>query len=330
MYPSDKWTEQELQKLEKRLTDVYKQAGKELDGKARSYFKQFTNRYAKEYAAYQAGKYTKKEFEAWLMNQYGRGQRWEALCEDMARRLTESNQIAAAYINEKTPLVIALNRNFEAYMIKSLVPDRQIKEIGDIAFNLVDEHTVKRLTIRKQKILPPRRVLKSKDVHWNKKKLQNALLQGILQGDSIKKLAGRFQDVTGMNHTAAIRNARTAFTGAQNGGRQAAYEEAYQMGIDVVKHWTATKDLRTRDSHRALDGEEVPFNMAYSNGLMYPGDPSGIPAEVYNCRCTQRTALPAELAQPRMIRVKNLETGRSEVVEDMTYYEWLATQRGRI
>ena len=328
MYPSDKWTEQELQKLEKRLTDVYKQAEKELDSKARSYFKQFANRYAKEYAAYQAGKYTKEEFEAWLMNQYGRGQRWEALREDMARRLTESNEIAAAYINEKTPLVIALNRNFEAYMIKSLVPDRQIKEIGDIA--LVDEHTVKRLTVRKQKILPPRRVLKSKDVRWNMKKLQNALLQGILQGDSVGKLAGRFQDVTGMNHTAAIRNARTAFTGAQNGGRQAAYEEAYQMGIDVVKHWTATKDLRTRDSHRAMDGEEVSFNMAYSNGLMYPGDPSGIPAEVYNCRCTQRTALPAELAQPRMIRVRNPETGRNEVIEDMTYYEWLATQRGRI
>lgn len=31
-----------------------------------------------------------------------------------------------------------------------------------------------------------------------------------------------------------------------------------------------------------------------------------------------------------MIRVKNLETGRNEIVEDMTYYEWLATQRGRI
>ena len=214
MYPSDKWTEQELQKLEKRLTDVYKQAEKELDGKAKNYFKQFSSRYVKEYVAYQAGKYTKKEFEEWLMNQYGRGQRWEALREDMARRLAESNQIAAAYINEKTPLIIALNRNFEAYMIKSLVPDRQIKEIGDIAFNLVDENTVKRLTVRKQKILPPRRVLKSKDVHWNKKKLQNALLQGILQGDNIKKLAGRFQDVTGMNHTAAIRNARTAFTGA--------------------------------------------------------------------------------------------------------------------
>ena len=39
MYPSDKWTEQELQKLEKRLKDVYKQAEKELDGKARNYFK---------------------------------------------------------------------------------------------------------------------------------------------------------------------------------------------------------------------------------------------------------------------------------------------------
>ena len=78
MYPSDKWTEQELQKLEKQLTDVYKQAEKELDGKARNYFKQFSHRYAKEYAAYQAGKYTKKEFEAWLMNQYGRGHGAEA------------------------------------------------------------------------------------------------------------------------------------------------------------------------------------------------------------------------------------------------------------
>ena len=59
MYPSDKWTEQELQKLEKRLADVYKQAEKELNGKARNYFKQFSRRYVKEYAAYQAGKYTK-------------------------------------------------------------------------------------------------------------------------------------------------------------------------------------------------------------------------------------------------------------------------------
>ena len=64
-------------KLEKRLKDVYKQAEKELDGKARNYFKQFSRRDTKEYAAYQAGKYTKKEFEAWLINQYGRGQRWE-------------------------------------------------------------------------------------------------------------------------------------------------------------------------------------------------------------------------------------------------------------
>lgn len=82
-------------------------------------------------------------------------------------------------------------------MIKSLVPDRQIKEIGDIAFNLVDEHTVKRLTVRKQKILPPRKVLKSKDVHWNKKKLQNALLQGVLPGRQYRKarraIPGRYR-----------------------------------------------------------------------------------------------------------------------------------------
>jgi len=48
----------------------------------------------------------------------------------------------------------------------------------------------------------------------------------------------------------------------------------------------ATLDERTRESHAEIDGEIVDIDKEFSNGLMYPADPDGEPAEVYNCRCT--------------------------------------------
>ena len=42
----------------------------------------------------------------------------------------------------------------------------------------------------------------------------------------------------------------------------------------------------TRHSHAALDGSIVDQDKKFDNGLMYPGDQSGRPEEVYNCRCT--------------------------------------------
>ena len=60
---------------------------------------------------------------------------------------------------------------------------------------------------------------------------------------------------------------------------------AAARGIGVKKGWLATLDNVTRDSHVNLDGEVQEIDKPFSNGLMYPGDSKGIPAEVYNCRC---------------------------------------------
>lgn len=64
------------------------------------------------------------------------------------------------------------------------------------------------------------------------------------------------------------------------------------MGIDVRARWMATLDSRTRDSHRKLDGEVAGDDGKFSNGLRYPGDPTGLASEVWNCRCTLVASIP--------------------------------------
>src|SRR5699024_7451549 len=126
-----------------------------------------------------------------------------------------------------------------------------------------------------------------------------------------------------MNRSSAVRAARTAITSAENAGRMDSYKAASDMGIKVRKRWVATKDDRTRKSHRRMDGETVDWDKPFSNGLMYPGDPSGPGAEVYQCRCTLRTVEKSGIeAEPRKMRVRDPKTGRNVVVEEMTYEQW--------
>ena len=283
-YLGDKLTDEEMAKIENRLESIYKQVSDELDQKAKEYFLTFAERYKKEYAAYKEGKYTDLEFKSWYLAQVGRGKRWSKLKADAAQKMTETNKIAAAYVNGKTPGIYALNANFTAFEIES--------ESG-IAFNLVNEDTVRELALNnnhsefKTLSVNPKR-----DYAWNYDKIQNNLLAGILQGKSIDKIADTFYQVMQNNKSAAVRNARTAVTSAQNAGRQNTFNRAEEMGITIQKEWISTHDGRVRDSHAALDGVRVNNDRPFPNGLRYPGDPSGAPAEVYNCRCTMRSIIP--------------------------------------
>jgi len=83
----------------------------------------------------------------------------------------------------------------------------------------------------------------------------------------------------------AMRVARTEVSAAAGFGQR---EAAEQSGIVQAKRWISSRDDRVRDSHQALDGEERQLDEAYSNGLMFPGDPSGDPAESIQCRCAEQ------------------------------------------
>ena len=280
---SDKYTEKKLSELEKRLQKIYQQAYSELKAQATEYFESFSARYLKEHNAYMEGKYTYDEFLQWVNNQVARGARWEALRNQMAQRLTDANKLAADYINDTTPKVYAENYNYSAY---------EIEKGSGISFTLLDEDTVRRLSEREIELLPQASVDIPKDKQWNRQKVQNAVLQGILQGDSVGKLATRLENVASMNRNAAVRNARTMITGAQNGGRQESYSRASAMGIAIEKEWMSANDGRVRDSHMHLNGVRVKYNETFPNGCMYPGDSRGAPCEVYNCRCTMVAITP--------------------------------------
>ena len=74
--------------------------------------------------------------------------------------------------------------------------------------------------------------------------------------------------------------AAAAAWGALEGARQ-----NVQRGENVYKTWVVTSS-NPRSSHAALDGETVPYDEPFSNGMNWPGDAAnGDAAEVANCQC---------------------------------------------
>ena len=316
-YYADQWTDVELDALEKRIVAEYSKAGREVKKKAQEYFRKFRAQDLEMLARLEDGEITEEYYRLWRMNQLGRGERWEKLADNLAQRVTAANMTASVYINDTTPGIYSFNHNYEAYSIE--------KVAANVSFTLMDEQTVKRLLMRRVRILPVTQVKERTDLSWNKRSLQKELLSGIMQGESIDKMAARFTHVTGMNRTSAVRNARTAVTGAQNAGRYTAISEANEMGCKAEKQWMATLDRRTRKSHQHMDLEHVPVEQQFSNGCMYPGDMDCRDgAEIYNCRCTMVSYLSPELMAEPMTRWTGEVDGNGDpvYVEDMSYEQW--------
>ena len=279
-------TDEKLEEMEKRLSAIYSRAEKEIGERWKEYLVEAQSEIDELQKAYdlakeggdpkeirKAGrKLSKAKRDRTLMNN-----RFKDLTERTAAELANVNKTALAYINGQLPGVYSINYNVLAPTVDG---------VGGYSFALVDEDTVKNLATTDKSLLPYKQLDEKADIRWNVKKMNAEVLQGILQGEPMDKIANRLSKVTDMNATAAIRNARTMVTGAENKGRQDSYARATADGIILAKEWVSTNDSRTRHSHAALDGSIVDQDKKFGNGLMYPGDPNGRPEEVWNCRCT--------------------------------------------
>ena len=270
-------TDEMLEQMEKRLSAIYFRSSKEIQKTADEYFAKFKKQDEAKRKLLEKEKITEDEYNKWRKGKVMYGKRFTAMKEQCAKQLLNVNQIALAYVNGKLPEVYAINYNALASSVDG---------VGGYSFTLVDADTVRNLAVTDTSLLPYKELDPAKDIPWNMKKINAETLQGILQGESMDKIAKRLRNVQEMNKTQAIRSARTIVTGAENKGRQDSYARAEADGIILQKEWLATNDGRTRHSHAVLDGAIVDQDKKFDNGLMYPGDPSGRPEEVYNCRCT--------------------------------------------
>ena len=309
-------TDEKLEEIEKRLSDIYSRAEKEIQKTIDDYFAKFAKRDAKQKARLEAGEITEQEYKQWRLAQMGRGERFKALQSRVAERYTEANETAVRYVNDATPGIYSLNRNYSAYTIE--------KVAGNVGFDLWDERTVRRLIVDNPEVMPyypPEKALnRGIDLAYGKKQISASVTSSILQGKSIQGIAKDLQTrMPEMNKASAVRTARTAVTGAQNAGRMDSYVAAEKMGIKLKKCWLATLDGRTRHEHAVLDGQSVdadkPFKVdGYK--IMFPGDPSAPPYLTYNCRCT----LIAEV--DRVDTSDTMRRDRDGAIPNMTYSEW--------
>lgn len=314
------WTDKELRKLERRISAEYKQASEEAKEKLDKYLSDFSVKDKIKQNEVKAGKITEEEYAQWRIGQIMIGKRWEEMSNELAEDFHTTNLKTASMTKEFSYDAYAMNFNYGTFEAES-------GSGLDTAFTLYDRPTVERLIRDDPDMLPPpgaktrKRIEEGKDVLWNKQQIQSVMTQSILQGESIPQIAKRLSEAVGdKNKAAAIRNARTMTTGAENAGRVDSYKRAESMGIGMMQEWMATLDGRTRHEHRQLDGMRIKVGGKFQiDGyeIRFPGDPQAAAHLVYNCRCNL-----IGIVKGSDLERNGAHAGATIKGSDMTYEEW--------
>lgn len=296
-------TDRELAKMEKHLSQIYQRASKEIGETWKAYLAEVAEEIQPLQDAYDAAKKSGdkdairkagKKLSAAQRDKTLMDKHYKQMTEQFAKELTNVNKTAIEYINGKLPAVYALNYNHSATEIEFLTENA-------ISFELVNKRAVENLVKAGDKnLLPTKKLDPTKDIPWNMKKVNSEVLQGIVQGESIPKIAKRLKNVTNASEGSAVRAARTIVNGAENKARHDAAENAASKGVIMGKCWVATNDNRTRDWHAQAwadygdKSNAVPIDDPFIvNGeeMMYPGDKSASASNVYNCRCSHKNVV---------------------------------------
>lgn len=286
-------TDKELKKLEREIAREYRTAVKDMQKKLEAYLEKTEDQRKIQEALYKAGKITKEEYQNWCFRHEMVGKRWEQMRDVLAGDMVNTNKIALKMTKDKMPDVYALNCNYATYQIEH---DGKI----DTGFTLYNHDTAEYLLGDQRQLMPKpstrkaKEIAANKDMQWNMKKIQSAVLQGVLQGESPYDVAKRLEKVGQMNYNASVRYARTMTTSSQNAGRYEAYRRATKLGVDLTIEWQATLDSRTRHDHRMMHGQRTevdkPFHTPDGFTIYYPADCTGSSdapqSEIWNCRCT--------------------------------------------
>lgn len=116
--------------------------------------------------------------------------------------------------------------------------------------------------------------------------IRGILDRGIREGLPERKIGSLIKSVAATK--SASRAQTIARTEVHSAGQASAQASAEAVGLEMVRVWVSSQGERTRDDHRAADGQTVGMNEPFIVGgesLQYPGDPNGSAAQIINCRC---------------------------------------------
>ena len=312
-----RYTDAKVREVRKRLDEVYRKAAKEIELKTQDFWRRHRIKDQIYRAQVAHGQLDKEDYQAWMRGQVFQGEQWKAKREQIARTMTDADKIAMKIVNGEKANIFATNANYLGYSL-----EKELK--ANIGFGLYDSATVARLIKDEPDLLPalnPEKIVEGEDMRWYQKTVTQSVTQGIIQGESIQQIFERIAlTCTDRAENAAMRDARTAYTGAQNAGRVEAMRQSKSLGIDVKKLWIATLDFKTRDTHRELDGQIVGVDSSFHSSegsIAYPGDPTAEPALIYNCRCTLGWYYPKYNNIPDRI-----DNTTDKNIGKMTYKQW--------
>lgn len=310
--------------IERRIRTIYRKARDEIQQSIQAYNLRFMRNDAEMRRKVADKVITEAEYQSWLKMAVFRGKEWDAKVQHCTDVMTGANRAALQVIRGEQIGVMAENMSFQAYLLEKGVK-------ADLGFTVYSSETVNNLLKNQPELLPRKVINGVKDKAWNKNKIANEITKCIIKGDGIDNVAASLANALSLQNDGAMRRyARTAMTAAQNAGRQEMLHEAEDAGVKAKKKWLATLDDITRDEHADLDGEVVEVDEAFHNDLgdiMYPGDPSASPGNVYNCRCTLGYVIAGYTGggQRRAYREWDDANGHhrtSELIADMSYREW--------
>lgn len=282
-------TDKILSEMEKKIRSMYAQSQISIQVRWDQYMAQVKPEADRLKAEYDAAKLsgdealiksTGRKYGRFVREQTITNKYYKDMLDQTTAQLAHVNETALAYVNGQMPEIYAINYN----QIAS-------EDLGGYSFDLVDQSTVRAMMDDDITLVPQKHLNVKKDMRWNKKAINGQVMQGILGGESIDKIAKRLQHITDVNEASARRNARTMTTSAENKGRLDSYKKATEDGVVMEKVWMATGDERTREAHMELNGQSVPVDEPFVNSIgeiMCPGDADATAANVWNCRCSMK------------------------------------------
>lgn len=110
--------------------------------------------------------------------------------------------------------------------------------------------------------------------------VRGALEGSVQEGLTTEETAGKIRDVFNIGSNRAKMIARTELGGVINDSRI----EGFLSEGFLYHEWLSSRDAKVRPGHQ-IDGEVVEIGKPFSNGLLYPNEPTAPADQTIGCRC---------------------------------------------